>query len=487
MKKWLTLLLAAFNILLSAQADKKWVVGSSPSILQFENDTTTNYVIDSNRIIYIISTSANICNQTGDLLFFSNGMCLFNRKGDSIENAYGFHPPKLSDYYGVAASNSQLALILPRKNNQYYYFHYSMSDSAFVHNRPFDLLYYSIVDMDMNGGMGKLTSKNNVLLQDTFLDASGLTACKHANGRDWWLLKTQYLKNAFYKYLVTSDSVSGPYYQAIDTTPFGVPTAFGQCKFNQGGDMIASTNFRGGVKVMRFDRCTGEISRWLDLTVPYDSASQYGIGANGISFSASGRFLYANTFKQVYQFDLSDSNVQQTVTKVGDEGMGFSTMFEQSQLGPNGKIYIGNFNGSTNSFSTIEVPEQKGLACNFKYHGDTISGSLAVAGVPNMPNYHLGVLTGSECDTIVSGEQNVKPDELVLKLFPNPTSEVLFINTGYATITDVKIYDLTGKLMVHMPELPKGYIEVSSLADGLYVVEVKTNAGTGQKSWIKMR
>ena len=104
---------------------------------------------------------------------------------------------------------------------------------------------------------------------------------------------------------------------------------------------------------MQFDRCSGIISPWHSLTVPYDTATQYGIGANGVAFSASDSFLYANTFKKVYQIDLSANNIQQSVIEVGKEDSGNYVMFDQMQIAPNGKIYVGNFNGHIKTTSMI--------------------------------------------------------------------------------------------------------------------------------------
>jgi hypothetical protein len=464
-----------------AQVDKKWVVGYSPSILQFDNGTTSNYVIDSNLIVYTINTLANICDEQGNLLFFTNGMCLFDRFGDTIENAFGFHPPLLAAFYGVVASSSQAALILPKDMGLYYYFYYSMSDSNFAHNKPFDLLYYSVVDMNMNGGRGKVISKNNLLLSDTLIDAYGLTACRHANGRDWWLIKIKYLENGYFKYLVTPGGIIGPEYQLVQNGNFGTPTAFGQCVFSNNGDLVAATNEKGGVKVMHFDRCTGEITRWLDLTTPLDPITQYGIGGSALSFSPSGRFLYVNTFKEVHQFDLMDTHVQQSIIRVGMEDTLHSTMFEQSQIGPDGKIYIGNFNGSTNSLSVVNNPEEKGLQCNFTYHSDTIKGSLAVNGIPNMPNYHLGALIGSACDTITAINE-VNTTYTNAYFFPNPASDYakLFLNFATQETGELQLYDLRGRVVLNysiIPDKAVQEINLKSVNSGTYLYSFQTANG----------
>ncbi len=78
----------------------------------------------------------------------------------------------------------------------YYIFTPAITDSNYdyyvVGNQnkvPFDLLQYHIVDMNANGGMGKLIQKNMSLLTNVEMAKVGMMACKHANGYDWWLLK----------------------------------------------------------------------------------------------------------------------------------------------------------------------------------------------------------------------------------------------------------------------------------------------------------
>ena len=52
-------------------------------------------------------------------------------------------------------------------------------------------LYYAIIDMNQNGGLGKVISKKNLLYKGTF-GGGRITACRHANGRDWWLVHQRF-------------------------------------------------------------------------------------------------------------------------------------------------------------------------------------------------------------------------------------------------------------------------------------------------------
>ena len=71
-------------------------------------------------------------------------------------------------------------VIIPRDSNKYFLFSYG-SDTP---NN--DGLYYSLIDMNSNGGLGSVIAKNVQLNPNRIGDC--LTAVKHGNGRDWWVI-----------------------------------------------------------------------------------------------------------------------------------------------------------------------------------------------------------------------------------------------------------------------------------------------------------
>jgi hypothetical protein len=68
------------------------------------------------------------------------------------------------------------------------------------------------------------------------------------------------------------------------------------------------------------------------------------------------------------------------------------------QLAPDGKIY----SSSTNSVSSLHVihsPDEPGLACQYQQHGIELPTRNTFS-MPTFPNYRLGPLDGSACDTL---------------------------------------------------------------------------------------
>lgn len=66
----------------------------------------------------------------------------------------------------------------------------------------FDVLNYSVVDMDSNAGMGKVVQKNVVLADKQHYVNCAMQAVKHSNGKDWWLVKADCINNRYQEFLV---------------------------------------------------------------------------------------------------------------------------------------------------------------------------------------------------------------------------------------------------------------------------------------------
>jgi hypothetical protein len=206
MKLSITLLLSLVFITLFGQEinrNRNWVVGYSPTLVfNFKNDVNIDTLLKGGPSLSFGASC--ISNLQGNLQFFCNGFYVYDNDGwpidypdgnwDSINCPLG---TKLRSYYGGDGFWNQASIILPKKNNSYYIFTTGMSDWAFdAWKKPdppfdfrFDVLSYHIVDMDANNGKGKVVERNKILMQEARLSHNRMSAVRHANGRDWWLIK----------------------------------------------------------------------------------------------------------------------------------------------------------------------------------------------------------------------------------------------------------------------------------------------------------
>ncbi len=176
---------------------------------------------------------------------------------------------------------------MPEDSMKYYLFSVGVTSGAGFS--------YSIIDMAQNNGQGSVIQKN-VLLQ-SFQCTDGLTAIKHGNGRDWWILVRRYdvNNNEFYKYLVTPLGISNVIIQSIGSSNINNLT---NMNFNAEGSKMVMTNYVGLMELYDFDRCTGLISNPNTIHQEPTSAP-YGWFV-GCEFSQSGRFLYVSTYHDTY-------------------------------------------------------------------------------------------------------------------------------------------------------------------------------------------
>lgn len=89
-----------------------------------------------------------------------------------------------------------------------------------------------------------------------------------------------------------------------------------------------------------------------------------------------------------------------------------------------------------------------------------------------------------DCGFTVNVEEAALANEL--RIWPNPGSDVLHIETGRAGWADVRVLDGVGQA-VFMASSPNGsfVLDGSSLAPGIYLVEMNSIAGRRTEKWMK--
>jgi hypothetical protein len=319
-----------------------------------------------------------------------------------------------------------------------------------------------------------LVLRKKVLIDDTkYYSLVGMSACRHSNGIDWWLLKQAENKNAIFAYLVTKDSV----YPAIEnafTKPQFKTSLYGQMSVSQQGDQVAYVQSKPNqVFVGSFDRCYGQVSNPRVFDIPrllvdytYDSTTTDTI-ARGLAFSPNGRFLYVVMSSKIFQLDLqtSDTNNQWYLVSSIDTAISSFTYFYIAALAPDSNIYIGRLSAYDSNWSFIEDPDLKGAACNFRKRGlKLLSSNFKTP--PNVINYALGAKNCWPL-TIENGSAAAEEIESEVRVYPNPASSELRIENGELKMKE--LYDCAGKRLL-LTE--KDIIDVSKLARGLYFVKV---------------
>jgi hypothetical protein len=420
---------------------------------------------------------ASISDQNGNLVAYTNGCMVVNRNHQLMANGDTLSPGAVfvefcedGDY---PLWQPCIFLPMPGSDSLYYLFH--LRDDDWLWN-PMNLMY-SIIDASGDSGNGMVISKNNIVLSDSIYLGNYVTATRHGNGRDWWIVNPRRYSNNIHVSLLSAEGVKYKGMQVFDNLGLEIDSAYccSQTAFSQDG----SKYFRNSTKnlvVYDFDRCSGKLSNPVRLdwdSVPY--------GGGGVATSPNSRFLYLTSGGTVQQYDLSAPDLagSMQVVAVYDGTLApFPANFFQMMPGPDGKIYIISSYGN-NILHVIHNPDSLGLACNVEQHAITLPARQGYF-IPNFANYNLGPLD-PPCDTtggVGTVSQNLSSH--LIQVTPNPTTGMTEVSLPNSEGGLISVYNSGGqkiKSIAIPPGTPKLSLDLEQNPTGIYAVIVLDRVG----------
>jgi gliding motility-associated-like protein len=335
---------------------KKWYFGNQAGL----DFMTAPPTILTNSQMSNLEGTASIANAAGNLLFYTNGLTVWNSSHVAMANGTGLLGNGSSSQSGVIVKQ-------PGNNNIYYIF----TQDAFAGSNG---LRYSIVDMSLATGMGSVTVKNATLMPT---NCEKITAVRHCNGIDVWVVTHDWNSSNFRSFLVTSSGISST--QVVTN----IGTYMGNSTQNTLGCMKASPNGKklglavwglGTYEIYDFDNSTGVVSNSLNLGTGYTLAYGCEFSPDGTKFYACG---YTN--KTIHQWDIcgTPTAVIASKTAIVTSTANLCSM----QLATNGKIYVARF-GQT-FLGVIHNPNLSGAACSYTDLGQSIAPRISQYGLPN--------------------------------------------------------------------------------------------------------
>lgn len=306
---------------------------------------------------------ASICDSLGNLLMYTDG--------DSVWNAQHEHMPNGFGLLGEPGS-TESAIIIPYPQKDSLYFVFTVDAEGGESG-----LCYSVVNMNLQNGLGDIETKN-VQLETPVSEK--VTAVRHANNRDFWVISHGWETDSFLVYLVTPEGVNLPpqiYEIGTPHNDIGITgnNAVGYMKAAPDGSKIACVlQVNMIVELYDFDNQTGEISN--PITIPAD------LSPYGVEFSPEVSKLYFTSRRFLFQVDLSNSepdSIINSVTLIDSSLTG--NFFGSVQLATDGKIYLAHdFNPY---LGVINKPALKGDTCNFELYGLSLLGRNSRMGLPD--------------------------------------------------------------------------------------------------------
>jgi gliding motility-associated-like protein len=354
------LLLFIFSLGACAQEYNIWHFGSEAG-LDFNQGAPV--LLDGGKTLTIEGT-ATISDANGNLLFYTDGVRVWNKNHAFMQNGTGLKGH---------SSSAQSALIIPKPGSTTIYYIFTTTAMAGA-----DGLCYSVVDMEAAGGLGAVLDKNVLLHTPT---CEKVAAAWHINGTDIWVLSHEYGTNVFAAYLVTDAGVNPTPVNSSTGVAIGLSSnqGAGYIRFSPEGERLVMTSHGNTTQLFDFDPQTGTVQNPVSL----------GQNNYGSEFSASGNILYVTAqdlqTSKVYQYNLQAANIMGTATElftVPQLGMHVGAL----QRGPDNKIYVARSSGST-SLSVIMQPDIAGTGCGFTDNGISLVGpgigGHSWSGLPN--------------------------------------------------------------------------------------------------------
>ncbi|MDZ4748022.1 MAG: T9SS type A sorting domain-containing protein [Saprospiraceae bacterium] len=362
-----------------------------------------------NHEYFINGTQGNICNNLGLPILITNGMEVLSWDGTRVieKIAYDSESSSYWNYWyeddfdvvqGFPQPNGALILPVPNREDEY---------SIICHNAEIHPPGYwqasryleSRVHLNKDSTFNILYIDKLALPRHKWFTGT-ISAVRHANGRDWWVIVFEENSPRYYSMLLTEDGINVHHEGKVDSI---VLEGIGQAVFSSQGNFMARmdaiTLEEDGqfITLYSFDRCEGTLER-------ISTFQEDGGFFTGVAFSPSERFLYADNNLKLWQWDLlaDDIAASQVLVDTFDGFISpgwFGTYFAPMVNAPDGRIYIIPNSGGSKYFHVIDRPDLPAPDCRFLQHHIELpawNGRTA----PNIPNFRLGPLDDTVCDTL---------------------------------------------------------------------------------------
>lgn len=357
-KNWI---LIAFLLIVSVSNAQKyaynWNFGCNAGIT-FKNGAPEYF---NGSALCTMEGCSSISDANGDIMFYSDGLTVYNRNNQIMLNGTGL----LGNI-----SSTQSSIIVPKPGSNRYFYIFTVPELDEWYG-----LRYSLVDMELDGGLGGLVNdQKNVFLQANVAEKLG--AIRQANNIDYWIVVHERDSRKFRIFSLTDQGINPvPVTQEIGSYYPSGAAQVGYLRFSHDGQYLAcAVRYPGDfVEIYNFDRATAGISnpvKILNAIHPY-----------GLEFSPKNQFLYfgLEALSKVFQVDLR-SHDSLTIVNSTLLVHQFSTWLGAFQLGLDGKIYISET--TKHYLHSIDYPDSLGYGCHISENTLFLNTGEARLGLP---------------------------------------------------------------------------------------------------------
>lgn len=355
------------GVTLAQQESNNWYFGSNAGV----TFSSGSPVAVTNGVMTAVEGCSAISDSAGNLLFYTNGESVWNRNHMLMPNG--------NNTLNGSNAATQNAIIVPKPNNLSAYYIFTVDADGGPNG-----LSYSEVDMSLAGGLGDviITTINTQLLPST---SEKVTAVKHYNLRDYWVITHKLNSTEFDAFLISPSGVSPfPVASLVGSTHGGASSSYshGYMKASTNGHKvglaITSPNAANTkAEVFDFDNNTGVLSNPITL-------SGFTFTVYGVEFSPDSHLMYVSTSSNpvnIHQFNLLAGNASQVNLSGQIPVATYNGFVYALQLGLDGKIY--GSQAFSSFLAVINTPDVVGSGCGFTPNAVSLNGRMAQGGLPN--------------------------------------------------------------------------------------------------------
>ena len=317
--------------------------------------------------LHSLEGCSSISDDFGNLLFYTNGLRVWNHKHEQMVNGFGLRGD---------TSATQSVMIIPQPKNPGIYYIFTLEQGVTGND-----LFYSIVDMNRHNGLGEVITRNILLANNM---SERVTTTLKNNGDDYWVLTHEANSSRFFVFGFDSTGVNKtPVISDIGSKHEGTCGSIGYMKTRCNKLAVAITNCAGAtnkdrVDVFEFSNTTGRVTRFIhSYKIP---------NAYGVEFSTTARYLYVSGWHggNLYRIDLKLFPFDPAAKVVIGLSNAYGNLSEINSfgalmMGPDRLIYV-----AKNKSGFLDVITENG---NYIRNAVSLFGAKSRFGLPNIPQF----------------------------------------------------------------------------------------------------
>lgn len=423
----------------------------------------------------------SICDEDGNLLFYTNGCAVIDREHRVMPNGDNLNDDPWKELlnwdncdFGYPGIQNEIIIPCPSGDEAYYLIHkpWLLEDDSTT-----TALWHSYIDMSLNNSRGDVVYKDSLIYNDNKLLFSYLDAIPHNNGIDWWIIQPLENDSLFLTIMVSEEGFSIMDYQ--NTSQYFDDfrsSASGTSRFSPDGTKYAIYNYYDNLNIYDFDRETGTISNHKKVVI-VDNPDRDLLKFGSLEWSPDSRFIYTVNQDSLFQIDTWNTSNEESIflidTYDGTTNPLWAT-FNLQTLGPDCRIYVSS-GSSSETFHVIKNPNGLREACNFVQNGVQLPQPHGTTNLPIFPRYRVDA--EEKCDsTITSMFGEIVYYDYKLKVAPNPADDYVSI-TIPKNLGDMNLImmDSHGKIVLNKSinsTLSNLVEDVHHLKSGVYSIEI---------------